>query len=229
MAKSHETSGRQTNPAKNIEGQPTSPRESIEQTARLYRLLDKARQGILSGSRDYVNGIWAQSEREQLLAHPELSPEMVGLVIDWACQHFEQNRAELEEILERGQWNEIEKIYVFNGYDHPQGGQPNRSHHTPWLNWCERAEGVFQLLYPEDRQTFLNLYHSNPASADDREKGCRIVRRRGFEFSWLIQVIRSKPDIALEPQNSQRIRASNDPTAIEILDKYESAKAERAA
>ena len=195
-------------------------RESVAPSVRLVELFDKARDQALGWDSRLIEGVWIGSERDELLAHPDLSPELVGLLIEWACDHFRQGYNELSQILERGHWNALEKPHVTRGYNNPYGGSPVRLHYTPWQNWAERAEGVFALAYPPDRQWATpELFHPQPATNADRQRGHDIIVRRVHYGSWLPQIIEAKPKIALT--HDELIRASEDPLAIEALDQIE--------
>ena len=195
-------------------------RESIAPCVRLLELLVKAKDQTLGWDSRLIEGKWTGSEKDELLTHPNLSPEMVGLLIDWACEHFNQGYDELVQILEQGRWSELEKPYVIRGYNNPYGGSPMRLHYTPWQNWAEQAEGVFGLAYPPERQWATpEVFHPQPATDADRQRGHDIIVQRVHYGSWLPNIIKAKPEIALT--HDKLIRASENPLAIEALSQIE--------
>ena len=154
-----------------------------------------------------------QNDYDELLAHPDLSPEVVGLMIDWACRQFEADRDELEAIISRCYWNQAEQSIIRTGYRWPYRGGPRQQ--TPWCNSAERAEGVFGLVYPEPRLTFPNLdaHHPIPARPEDRDRGRAILNTRVRWAVWPKKIAKSRPGWVR--RHLDRIAASGDEYAYE--------------
>lgn len=149
-------------------------------------------------------------EQDELLSHPNLSPEMIALIIHWSCCHFENGKKEIGNILERGEWDTFEQLYIINGYDRPYAGGI-RQNGQPWMNWAEKAEGLFLLEFNPS----LRNWSDSLGTEADRKTGYEIIRNRILRARMLRDIIRAHPQIAL--MYSERIKASGEPYAVDEL------------
>ena len=181
-----------------------------------FSMLDQAKNQTLDHSHFFVGQIGFGSDADSLLDHPELQPEMVSLLIDWACGNFEQGRDKLEQILDRGLWDATGKNWIRQGYLNPVGYAPIPDQYKGYgvQDFAARAHGVI-FVHPTQRYLLVKGHRPNPV---DQKSAWGIIDQRTRWSKWLPQIIRNKPEIAID--SSERIEASGDPCAIHALKPY---------